>query len=80
MLVFVHLQQQRTPGCRESKVHEGALGLAVQVAAMEGQVLLVLKGDACCLQRLVNAQLLGLGERLGLHAVKGAHVLQQRLG
>ncbi len=82
MLVLIHLQQQRSPCRRDSKVHVGALGLAVQLAAVEGQVLvlLVFKGDACCLQRLVSAQLLGLGERLGLAAVLGAHVLQQRLG
>ena len=50
------------------------------MAAVEGQVLLILKGDACCLQRLVDAQFLGFCEGFGLAAVEGAHVIQQSLG
>ena len=45
---------------------------------MEGQVRLVLKSKVCGLQRPVDAQLLGLGERLGLTAVLASHVVQQR--
>ena len=47
---------------------------------MEGQMLLILKGDACCLQRLVYAQLLGFCEGFGLATVLGAHVAQQTFG
>ena len=80
MLVLLHLQQQRTPRRGDSKVHKGVLGFALQVAAVEGQVLLVFTGDVRRLQRMVDAQLLGLGQRLGLAAVLGAHVVQQRVG
>ena len=45
---------------------------------MEGQVLLVFEGYVCGLQHSVDAQLLGLGERLGLTAVLASHVVQQR--
>ena len=77
--LLVHLQQQGAPRRRDGEVHEGALALAFQVAAVERKVLLVLEGDVCCLQRLVDAQLLCLGERLGLIAVEGAHVVQQAM-
>ena len=77
MLLLVNLQQDVAPRGRQGKVRVGVRRLRLQPAATEGQVVLVLKGDLRVAERLVHLELLTLGHRARVVAVRSSHMLQQ---
>ena len=68
--VFVDFQQYCAPMGGYREVYESIFRFALDVAAVKMQMFLILEGDVCCLQRLVNLQFFGFRERLWLVAVK----------
>ena len=74
MLHFVDFNHCPSPFLGDHKINSRVVGLGVQSTASEGDVDLVLEGNICLLERLIDFHLITAGESLRFTRVQAAHV------